>query len=220
MYKSPIRGKIRIQHIKHLLVFGREYSRSDSGHMKSWPTYPGDELPGSPVSHHKSLQCVQAWASSRKQQNIVQDMCVFRAQKECGPDSLIPFQLSLLILPSFWKTGSHRILRDIHRLYHWNGRRVKKRPRMCLEGWLYHLRMWNPSTQHVIIELRKSWVVRSIKRMGIHLRLVIGLNRWDSLMKLSILCIWSSPALVQPSDLTTSSTSSRRGCVYSGKVAR
>ena len=190
--------------------------------MKSWSTYPVDELPRFPVSHHKSLQCAQTWASTRKPQNIVQDKRVFRAQKRGGPDSMIPFRLSLLtrILLSFWKIGIHRILKDLRRLYHWNGPCLQKRILMCLEGWLYHLRIWNRPPQHELLKLWKFWVVRSTKESRLHLRFWIECNRWDSLIKLSSLCIWSSPALVQPSDLTTLSTSSRRGCMYSGKVAR
>src|SRR6266702_7662015 len=41
-------------------------------------------------------------------------------------------------------------------------------------------------------------------------------TRWDSRKKLSILCILSIPALVQPSSATAVSTSWRRGSIYSG----
>ena len=45
-------------------------------------------------------------------------------------------------------------------------------------------------------------------------------TRWVSLRKLSILCILSTPAFVQPSSLITASTSSRRGSRYSGLARR
>lgn len=45
-------------------------------------------------------------------------------------------------------------------------------------------------------------------------------SRWVSLRKLSILYILSIPAFVQPSSLTTESTSSRRGSRYSGLERR
>ena len=45
-------------------------------------------------------------------------------------------------------------------------------------------------------------------------------TRWVSLSKLSILCILSIPAFVQPSSLITASTSSRRGSRYSGLARR
>ena len=45
-------------------------------------------------------------------------------------------------------------------------------------------------------------------------------TRWVSLRKLSILCILSIPAFVQPSSLITASTSSRRGSRYSGLARR
>ena len=38
------------------------------------------------------------------------------AEREVVLTTMIPFRLSLLNLPSFWKTGIHRILRDLHRL--------------------------------------------------------------------------------------------------------
>src|SRR6266403_1128728 len=41
-------------------------------------------------------------------------------------------------------------------------------------------------------------------------------NRWVSRRKLSILCILSIPAFVQPSSLITASTSCRSGSIYSG----
>ena len=150
---------------KALLVCGRELRRMDLGHMNPWPTYPVDEHPLFPVSHHMSLQCAQAWASIRKPQDIVQGKRVFRGQKGGGLDLMLPFRRSLPIrvLPSFSKNGIHRILRDPHRLYHWNGRCAKKLTLMCLEGSLYRLRMWNCSPQHVLIELRKSLVVGSNK---------------------------------------------------------
>jgi hypothetical protein len=44
--------------------------------------------------------------------------------------------------------------------------------------------------------------------------------RWVSRRKLSILCILSIPAFVQPSSLITASTSSRRGSIYSGFARR
>jgi hypothetical protein len=45
-------------------------------------------------------------------------------------------------------------------------------------------------------------------------------SRWDSRRKLSILCILSIPAFVQPSSATTASTSWRRGSTYSGCARR
>ena len=45
-------------------------------------------------------------------------------------------------------------------------------------------------------------------------------TRRDSRMKLSILCILSIPALVQPSSATAVSTSRRRGSIYSGLERR
>ena len=45
-------------------------------------------------------------------------------------------------------------------------------------------------------------------------------SRWDSRRKLSILCILSIPAFVQPSSLITASTSWRRGSIYSGFARR
>jgi hypothetical protein len=44
--------------------------------------------------------------------------------------------------------------------------------------------------------------------------------RWVSLTKLSILCILSIPAFVQPSSATTASTSWRRGSIYWGFARR
>ena len=44
--------------------------------------------------------------------------------------------------------------------------------------------------------------------------------RWVSLTKLSILCILSIPAFVQPSSATTASTSWRRGSIYCGFARR
>ncbi len=43
---------------------------------------------------------------------------------------------------------------------------------------------------------------------------------WVSLKKLSILCILSIPAFVQPSSATTASTSRRRGSIYPGFARR
>ena len=45
-------------------------------------------------------------------------------------------------------------------------------------------------------------------------------TRWVSRRKLSILCILSIPAFVQPSSAITASTSSRRGSIYSGFARR
>ena len=45
-------------------------------------------------------------------------------------------------------------------------------------------------------------------------------SRWDSRRKLSILCILSMPAFVQPSSAITASTSWRRGSTYSGCARR
>jgi hypothetical protein len=45
-------------------------------------------------------------------------------------------------------------------------------------------------------------------------------TRWASRMKLSILCILSIPAFVQPSSVITASTSWRRGSIYSGFARR
>ena len=44
--------------------------------------------------------------------------------------------------------------------------------------------------------------------------------RWVSLRRLSILCILSIPAFVQPSSLITASTSRRSGSIYSGWARR
>src|SRR6266446_10736431 len=49
---------------------------------------------------------------------------------------------------------------------------------------------------------------------------VMPSSRWVSRMKLSILCILSIPSFVQPSSLTTASTSCRRGSIYSGWARR
>src|SRR6266852_9949581 len=45
-------------------------------------------------------------------------------------------------------------------------------------------------------------------------------TRWVSLRKLSILCILSTPAFVQPSALITASTSWRSGSIFSGWARR
>src|SRR6266404_4834621 len=51
-------------------------------------------------------------------------------------------------------------------------------------------------------------------------RKVMPSSRWVSQRKLSILCILSIPAFVQPSSLITASTSCRRGSIYSGWARR
>ena len=58
------------------------------------------------------------------------------------------------------------------------------------------------------------------KGQRVYSLLVIGFIHWDSRMTLSVLCIRSSPALVQPSELNIPSASFWRGpgWMYSGKV--
>jgi hypothetical protein len=101
-----------------LCVFGREHWHLDSGHIEPQSTYPVGEPPRLPVSHHMLLQYAQTKASTGKPQNIVQDKRVVHDQKKGDSDSMIPFRPALSSSPSFWKTGIHRILRDLQRLLH------------------------------------------------------------------------------------------------------